>query len=336
MATTTTWGPTNELGPNPHFAAPGGNIFSTYPLALGEWAVLTGTSMATPYITGVVAIYLSSKGYTTPDILKGRLSSTASPVDWWDGVNTVEGLIAPGVQQGGGLINALRAFTATTEIQPAFISLNVSFHSVRKTNLKDTTHFNAEHIITISNTGNETVYYYVGGTTAATVYTLSSNVTGIPSLFPPVIDNSSLISVSICPLCLQLGPQSSGNISVLFQLASDIDKSLVPVYSGYILIQSSSVADGGTLQVPFMGVAANMTTLRLFNTANGFPTLRSFATTDNRTITSNGTVFSLNTQDIPAVAVELLLPTRVLRLDVLPGDNSTFNTTVFAGLNILG
>jgi Fn3-like domain len=204
--------------------------------------------------------------------------------------------------------------------------------------LKDTAHFDGEHIITIINPLNETVCYDLSIVHAATVLTLNDSTTGLPSQFPPAIEDSELVSVIFSPSSLQLGPQSVGNVTVNFSLVSDIDELLVPVYSGYVLVRSSSIADGGSLQIPFMGVAANMTTLELFNTSLGLPTLRSFAPSDNRFITADGSVFSMNTTilDIPTIALELSLPSRMLRLDILPADNSTFNTTAFAGLNILG
>ncbi|KAJ2297954.1 hypothetical protein IWW54_006709, partial [Coemansia sp. RSA 2705] len=47
------WGPDPELRLSPAVGAPGGNIFSTFPLALGSYTSLSGTSMASPYVTGM-------------------------------------------------------------------------------------------------------------------------------------------------------------------------------------------------------------------------------------------------------------------------------------------
>lgn len=41
----TSWGPNWELEPKPQVAAPGGRILSTYPVAMGSYRVMSGTSM---------------------------------------------------------------------------------------------------------------------------------------------------------------------------------------------------------------------------------------------------------------------------------------------------
>lgn len=81
--------------------------------------------MATPYITGIVALYLGSKGKTDPLKVRGLLGTTGGPLDFNNGRVTTNGLKAPVVQQGGGLVNAFKFLKATTVIEPAFLELNV-------------------------------------------------------------------------------------------------------------------------------------------------------------------------------------------------------------------
>ena len=62
-----------------HVAAPGVNVFSSIPGGYDSWS---GTSMATPHVTGVVALLLSQEPTLTPEDVKTRLIRTSKPVSY--------------------------------------------------------------------------------------------------------------------------------------------------------------------------------------------------------------------------------------------------------------
>lgn len=123
----TSFGPSNDFFFKPAIAAPGGNILSTFPVPLGTFAVLSGTSMATPFMAGVSALLFGVKG-TAPEVgLTARtlFETTAQrvPSSHTDGdpLQTV-------TQQGAGLVDAFKAIHADVIISPAELITNDTAH----------------------------------------------------------------------------------------------------------------------------------------------------------------------------------------------------------------
>ncbi len=61
-----------------HIAAPGHNILST--VKGGGYEIMSGTSMATPHVSGVLGLLLSKEGRMSHEALKERLTMTGMPV----------------------------------------------------------------------------------------------------------------------------------------------------------------------------------------------------------------------------------------------------------------
>lgn len=68
-------GPTGDGRVKPDVSAPGTSITSTY--LFGQYSSLSGTSMATPHVSGLVALLLEKEPSLTPAGVKTRLTSTA-------------------------------------------------------------------------------------------------------------------------------------------------------------------------------------------------------------------------------------------------------------------
>jgi len=171
---------------------------------------------------------------------------------------------------------------------------------------------------------------------AATAYVLDPSETMI-STFPPSINIAPVVNITLSTTTLLLSPGTSANITAqfVFQL-QDVDPVLLPIYSGYITVQSNASGDLGGLQIPFLGAAFNMTTLPIYDRVDGFPSFT--GTSHNGTFfTADGTVFTMTNNDFPQIDFRLIFGTRVLQLDALPGTNTTTSgTQPFAGLNTLG
>lgn len=145
----------------------------------------------------------------------------------------------------------------------AFIELNV-FHSYEDLTFQDTANFEGTQVISITNNGSSSAYSF-DIMTAPTTYGFP-NTAGPITGFPPIFQNNTPISVGFSPPTLHVQPGQSANVILTFTLAPNFDETGVPVYSGWVLVNSSAPENGGALQIPFLGVATNMSSLPILDT----------------------------------------------------------------------
>ena len=121
------YGQTCDMSFKPAVAAPGGNILSTYPLALGAWALDSGTSMATPFVAGSAALLLQAKGTSASGAksLRDLSQATVSPIG---SSLTDGGPLQMLEQQGTGLIQVNDVVNAKTVISPGQLLRNDTAH----------------------------------------------------------------------------------------------------------------------------------------------------------------------------------------------------------------
>ncbi len=124
------WGTTGALTLKPEITAPGGNIYSihgyatedgvTYTGGEASYELMSGTSMASPQMAGLVAALaqyvrennlVETTGLTQRQIIHSLLMSTAQPM------LTADGAYYPILQQGSGLANVKNAVDAESFIQ---------------------------------------------------------------------------------------------------------------------------------------------------------------------------------------------------------------------------
>ena len=112
------WGVSPDLRLKPEIAAPGGNVFSAIPN--GAYEQTSGTSMATPQMSGISAIVLqrvqsdplfaSMSAREQADVVQNLIMGTARPLT--DAAQTSGALYSPR-KQGAGLVDALAATTSS-------------------------------------------------------------------------------------------------------------------------------------------------------------------------------------------------------------------------------
>lgn len=339
----TSWGPTWELAIYPTIGAPGGSILSTYPMNFGGYTIDSGTSMATPFTAGVLALIKQVRNATlTPAELNSLISTTSKANFWNDGGGSLRDL-APVSQQGPGLIQAYDAAYATTLVSKPSIAFNDSDHSPGAVEF------------TLSNEGDDTITYELENVPALGMYMLSidrETYTYDSAYFPnPIFAASSTLNFSNTTLSLK--PKARAILSVTGSPPNNdqgmLSAQSLPVYSGYISINGS---DGSNLTIPYMGVAGSLYDAQNLDPRSTnlgcsrvyFESEASYCEWDNASFTLPYPTGQLDEYDVlitygayPLVSARLSLASALVRVDVVPwSHNYTGPTTEVLGVKSVG
>ncbi|KAJ5663887.1 hypothetical protein N7507_004618 [Penicillium longicatenatum] len=255
MSDFTQWGPSNELAQLPSLAAPGGFMISTYPLALGGYAVESGTSMATPYFAGCIALLMEARGKTSPGVIQSLFSTNANPNVFNDGVSTYEWLDSV-AQQGAGLINAYDAVHSKTIFNVSSISFN------------DTEHI-APVYFSINNTGSENILYTIDQVGSGTVYTLADDGTTTPVFFDSGDFMETLTeyaSLTFSSRLVSISPGQTAVVKVTATPPKGLDATRIPIYSGYVTLNGTN---GDSFSISYLGAANSMRDVTILDTKYG-------------------------------------------------------------------
>ncbi|KAH7317027.1 peptidase S8/S53 domain-containing protein [Stachybotrys elegans] len=249
---TSTWGPTWELDMKPDVVTVGAGVLSTYPLAMGGYAVQSGTSMSTPLAAAIYALIAQARGTTDPTELRRVLSSTAKRIVWAPDPSAGLASVA---QQGAGFSQAYDAAFVKTLLSVSSIAFNDTDHLLNSTQFS------------IENLGTEDMSYDIGHVPAVSLYTFNTQ-SQQPSRYPnPVADGHAELSFSSTRVSVPAG--GSIKITVMPNPPSTLDAIRLPVYSGFITINGTQ-SDGGagrneSLSVPYLGVTGSMFSTPIFD-----------------------------------------------------------------------
>ncbi|KAJ1887255.1 hypothetical protein LPJ66_009213 [Kickxella alabastrina] len=119
MSSFSSFGPSPELDIDPVISAPGGSIWSTFPLGLGKYASLSGTSMATPYVSGTIALLKQARPKLSVNDIRKALMTSAKPLR-----DDNTGKLVHPYSSGSGLVNAYDAIMSRVLISPPTLTIN--------------------------------------------------------------------------------------------------------------------------------------------------------------------------------------------------------------------
>ncbi|KAF0708513.1 hypothetical protein As57867_006309, partial [Aphanomyces stellatus] len=121
LASFSSRGPAPDGRVKPDVSAPGYKVRSSWNTGNSAYNIISGTSMATPHVTGAVALYLSgNKGATYDDVYKAFTSTVDTKTLTPDGANCggVSDATYPNNNYGFGRINIARATGGSTPPSP--------------------------------------------------------------------------------------------------------------------------------------------------------------------------------------------------------------------------
>ncbi|KAH6906362.1 peptidase [Coprinopsis sp. MPI-PUGE-AT-0042] len=299
MSDFSSYGPTYDFLFKPAVAAPGGHILSSFPRALGSYAVMSGTSMSAPYTAGAAALIPQHKGLATAKAVRDLLETNAQTIPSTHEEGSLPQTVA---QAGSGLINVHASMFATTVVSPGELILN------------DTASFKGTHRVSISNTGNTARKYKLSHTAAGTVLTIKENSI-LPEWGPAPLSNAAA-RVVINPSQLTLAPGQTRQVVVTVSPPQGIDATRYPVYSGFILIDSP----GETQRVTYLGLAAKIKDKRILDDDPQYidAPLPAFTNGWRDVITGpHNFTFSEADLDFPACVYRLAFGPQRLRIDLV-------------------
>jgi minor extracellular serine protease Vpr len=285
VSTFSSFGPSAELDFKPDLGAPGGNIYSTFPLAQGGYATLSGTSMASPHVAGSVALLLQAKPHTPPSLARDLLQNNGVPANW--NGNPGLGFLDNVHLQGAGLIHIDRTILAGTSISPAKLALGEGQAGP------------VTQTLTLQNGSGAAVTY--GLTHVAALATGPTEFT-VGEFLAPASVAFSTPSVTVPP-----GGTATVNVTITAPTTANLY-----TYGGYLV--ATPQGGGLPLRVPYMGVTGDYQAVTVLGLrSSGFPRL----TRGDLTAVADGAVFTMtDANHIPYIVFQLAHAARTLKAEV--------------------
>ncbi|WP_109473346.1 S8 family serine peptidase [Ornithinimicrobium cavernae] len=228
------YGMTAELELKPDLGAPGGNIFSAYPLEKGGYASLGGTSMSSPHVAGTAALLLQARPDLATEDVRTVLQNSADPALW--SLSPASGYLDSVHRQGAGMVDIDDAISAPAMVSPGKISLGETDAGPVSQRLR------------ITNTSNDSVTYALSNNDA-TIATDGGDYS--PGYWGPatIVDGPDTVTVE--------AGESAWITVTITGPALDPDMELGLQYGGYLELEPVDGTAGDMLRVPYAGYAGD-------------------------------------------------------------------------------
>jgi len=280
------YGLSPDLSLKPDIGAPGGSIYSTYPIEKGSYTNMSGTSMSSPHVAGAAALLLEAKPKTPAQIVRTVLQNSSDPKPWWG--NPGLGFLDNVHRQGAGMLDIDDAIMATTKIEPGKIALGEGEMGPQTVTLS------------VENNG-----------TYAVVYDLSYvNALSTSAIITPSFSTSNA-SVMFAPPSITVPAGGKVNVQATIYPATG---PTYGQYGGYIVFTPQG--GGQIYRVPFAGFVGDYQAIQVLTSAGyELPWLAKLVgTTYYKQLT--GATFTLTGGDIPYILIHFDHQVRLMRMEV--------------------
>jgi subtilisin family serine protease len=284
LASFSSYGPTADLTLKPDVGAPGGNIYSTFPLEGGGYLTQGGTSMASPHVAGIVALLLESRPALNPADMRMLLQNTAKPINQAGKVDADYSF-----RQGAGMARVDLAVNEKVHISPSKLSTGESeagpfTQTITLTNTDGA----ADETFDLSHRPALSV-------TAATVYTPTASTLGYAG-----------VAWSAPSVTVPAGGVATVDVTITPDPSSELPQGAL--FGGYLVFTAQ--AGGRTLSVPYVGFRGDYQLIQAVGSAN----LTRFVS-PNYVPQPNGAKFTMKGGDIPYVTVHMNHQVTQLKID---------------------
>jgi minor extracellular serine protease Vpr len=289
------YGLSPDLALKPDIGAPGGNIYSTYPLELGGYATLGGTSMSSPHVAGAAALLLQARPGTPAGMVRDILQNSADPKVW--SLNPGLGFLDHVHRQGAGMVDIDDAILAKTLIQPAKLALGEgqAGPQTRTLTLRNSSAaamtYNLSSVNALSTGGIITPSFFLSNATVAFSQ---------PSVTVPAGGTAS-VQVTITPATSPVNGQ----------------------YGGYVVFTPQG--GGQVYRVPFAGFVGDYQGIQHMSSGGfGFPALGWTPDGVNFGFAAPGDVFTMQGNDVPYFLVHFDHHPRAFRIEIYEEGTNRF------------
>ena len=225
------YGMTAELELKPDLGAPGGNIYSAYPLEKGGYASLGGTSMSSPHVAGTAALLLQARPELSTEQVRTVLQNSADPAVW--SLNPATGLLDSVHRQGAGMVDIDDAILSSAIVSPGKLSLG------------ETDAGPVTRTLSRTNTSDAEISYAIANN-AGTIATGGPDYT--PSYYYVPASVSAPESITVAP-----GATETFDVIITANAEAAIDMQ----FGGYLEFEPIGETAGDILRVPYAGYAGD-------------------------------------------------------------------------------